>query len=114
MNPSAAIADPLQQKEKQEKEKQKAQPVENKETEEQKKALKKLNNRFQQLEVDLAKARAEKEKFEKQLSDPSIYEDKEKFQSALAAFNMQETKLKKVITEWEDVFEQLSEFEEKD
>ncbi len=103
-----------QQKEKQEKEKQKAQPVENKETEEQKKALKKLNNRFQQLEVDLAKARAEKEKFEKQLSDPSIYEDKEKFQSALAAFNMQETKLKKVITEWEDVFEQLSEFEEKD
>ncbi len=103
-----------QQKEKQEKEKQKAQPVENKETEEQKKALKKLNNRFQQLEVDLAKARAEKEKFEKQLSDPFIYEDKEKFQSALAAFNMQETKLKKVITEWEDVFEQLSEFEEKD
>ena len=48
------------------------------------------------------------EKFEKHLSDPTVYADAEKFKHALTNFKNQENKLKEITKEWEDVFVQLS------
>ncbi len=76
--------------------------------EEQKKLKKKLNHRFKQLEEELAAARTEKELLETRLSEPSTYADQDKFKKALESFNLQEAKVKKIISEWENVFEQLS------
>jgi ATP-binding cassette subfamily F protein 3 len=100
------------QKEKKEKEVARSAKQDSKEGEESRKRRKKLTNRFQHLEEELAKERALKEKLEEKLSDPSVYADPGKFQQALSAFNAQDAKLKKIITEWEEIFEQLSELGE--
>lgn len=100
-------------KEKQEKEKQKKEAKEEKSkviSDDQRKLKKKLTTRFQQLEDDLKKLNEEKEHLEKKLADPGVYTDPANFQTTLEAFNQSTSKLKDKTKEWEDVFEQLSDF----
>jgi ATP-binding cassette subfamily F protein 3 len=79
--------------------------------EEEKKLKKKLNTRFQNLEADLQKAKKTKEELEKELGDPEIYQNTDKFQKAMEKFNQHETILKQITKEWEEVFEQLTAME---
>ena len=76
--------------------------------EEEKKLKKKLSNRFQNLETDLQKAKQTKEALEKELGDPEVYENTDKFQVAMEKFNHHETILSDLTKEWEEVFEQLT------
>ena len=76
--------------------------------EEEVKQKKKLTSRFKRLEEELSNTKKEKEKFEKDLSDQSVYSDPEKFKNALENFNKHEAKLKEITKEWEDVFVKLS------
>ena len=76
--------------------------------EEEVKQKKKLTSRFKRLEEELSNTKKEKEKFEKDLSDQSVYSNPEKFKNALENFNKHEDKLKEITKEWEDVFVKLS------
>ena len=72
---------------------------------------KKLNSRFQHLEEDLQKAKKTKADLEKNLGDPEIYQNSDKFQKAMENFNRHETILNQITKEWEEVFEQLTAME---
>ncbi len=97
-----------QLKEKQAKEKNKKEALAKNDNDESVKQKKKLSSRLKSLESEMETARIEKEKLETQLSDPGIYSYPEKFKTALEKFNTQETKLKQITREWEEVFESLS------
>ena len=105
-----AIDKTAQEGVKKEKEKKKAeQKVE--QNDDEKKLKKKLSSRFQNLEEDLQKAKKTKEDLEKQLGDPEIYQNADKFQKTMEKFTSHETILKDLTKEWEEVFEQLSAME---
>ncbi len=77
-------------------------------SDEQLKAKKKLDSRFQKLEVELQNAKKLKVALEAELGDPAIYQNADKFQRTMEKFNQHETLLNQITKEWEEVFEALS------
>ena len=81
-------------------------------SEDQIKVKKKLDSRFQKLEVELQNAKKLKVAIEAELGDPAIYQNANKFQMTMEKFNQHETILDQITKEWEEVFEALSLMEE--
>ena len=81
-------------------------------SDEQLKAKKKLDSRFQKLEIELQNAKKIKVALEVELGDPAIYQNADKFQVTMEKFNQHETILNQITKEWEEVFEALSSLEE--
>lgn len=80
---------------------------------EHKKELQKQQRLFQQLEEKIAMVNKEKTDLEKQLIDPEIYSDKNKFIETESLFKKKEAELRKLNAEYEKVFEKLMELEQK-
>lgn len=87
---------------------QEEKPQKIQEDEEQRKLKRKLQQRFQNLESNLEKLKAEKADLEKQLSLPKVYSDPVLFQETLQRFNENAEKLKSFEAEYEQVFESLA------
>ena len=81
-------------------------------SEDQLKVKKKLDSRFQKLEVELQNAKKIKVAIEAELGDPAIYQNADKFQMTMEKFNQHETILDQITKEWEEIFEALSSMEE--
>ena len=79
---------------------------------EQKKELQKVKNKFKQLEEKLVILNANKTKLENQLADPTIYGDKDKFLKAESEYNQSVKELADANKEYEVVFEQMMNLEE--
>jgi ATP-binding cassette subfamily F protein 3 len=69
---------------------------------------KKLNTQLKNMEQEIERIKNEKDRMESDLSDENIYSNPDKFKQALEEFNLQETKLKKITSEWESLFEKLT------
>lgn len=78
-----------------------------------KKEYQKQQKKFQQLEEQMAKLQEEKTKLESQLADPTMYSDKTQFQKLDDAYKQHTVKLQVVTTEYDNIFEQMLEMEEK-
>jgi ATP-binding cassette subfamily F protein 3 len=87
---------------------QEEKPQKIQEDEEQRKLKRKLQQRFQNLESNLEKLKAEKADLEKQLSLPKVYSEPVLFQETLQRFNENAEKLKSFEAEYEQVFESLA------
>ncbi|MEY4595444.1 MAG: hypothetical protein RIQ47_1854, partial [Bacteroidota bacterium] len=85
-----------------------AKPVKVEPTEDQKKQAKKLRQRFEKLEAELATLNEKKQQLEVKLADPNVFGQAEIFQSTLQEFNQIEAGISEKSKEWEDIFEQLS------
>lgn len=83
------------------------------ETRELRKEYQKQQKKFQQLEEQVAKLQEEKAKLEAKLADPAIYSDKTEFQKLDEAYKQQTAKLETVTIEYDKIFEQMLEMEEK-
>lgn len=88
-------------------EKKMAQPVSN----DQKKELQKIKNRFKQLEEELGKVAKAKTDLEQLLATPEIYGDKTKFVKTEAEYKTAQANWEKVNAEYEVVFEKMMELE---
>lgn len=82
-------------------------------SQDQKKELQKVKNKFKQLEEKLAVLNKNKNELEASLADPVIYSDKQKFLQAEAAYQAAVKELKEANDTYEQVFEQLVSLEEK-
>lgn len=80
---------------------------------EQKKDFQKLQRKFQQAEEQLNKLKLEKEKLEVQLTAPDIYANKQRFLETEQAYKKNEQLLQQANREYEMLFEQMMEAEEK-
>ena len=76
-----------------------------------KKDLQKLKNRFKQLETEIAPLQENKTKLEAALANPDIYGDKTKFLEAETAYKKATENWEKVNKEYEEVFEKIMELE---
>ena len=103
--PAVATAPKIEKKEV----KQAAPPI----SQDQKKELQKVKNKFKQLEEKLAVLNKNKNELEASLADPVIYSDKQKFLQAEAAYQAAVKELKEANDAYEQVFEQLVTLEEK-
>jgi ATP-binding cassette subfamily F protein 3 len=81
------------------------------EVKEKQKEEKRIRNKFNKAESDLAVMQAEKIQLEKQLADPEIYANKEKFQAAESNYKVIVNKLEHAKKDYEELFEQLMAFE---
>lgn len=88
-------------------EKKTAQPVSN----DQKKELQKIKNRFKQLEEELGKVAKAKTDLEHLLATPEIYGDKTQFVKTEAEYKTAQANWEKVNAEYEVVFEKMMEIE---
>lgn len=86
-------------------------PVVNVVTNDEKKDLLKLKNRFKQLEDEIAPLQEIKTKLEAALANPDIYGDKNKFIEAETAYKKATESWEKVNKEYEEVFEKIMELE---
>lgn len=80
---------------------------------EQKKEFQRLQKKFQQAEEQLEKLNKEKTELEARLADPGTYADKQKFLEAEQAYKKNELALQAANKEYEKLFEQMMEAEEK-
>lgn len=80
---------------------------------EQKKEFQRLQKKFQQAEEQLEKMNKEKVILEARLADPATYADKQKFLEAEQAYKKNEFALQNANREYEQLFEQMMEAEEK-
>lgn len=78
-----------------------------------KKEHQKLQRKFQKVEEDLDKLQQEKLKLETQLADPEFYADKDKFLKVDEAYRDFMTKFEEKEGEYNQLFEQIMELEEK-
>ncbi len=78
-----------------------------------KKELQKLQRVFQQIEQDLARSQARKNDLTAQLADPAIYSDKGRFLETETAFKKAEEDIAKLTIQYEQVFENIMQLEEK-
>lgn len=78
-----------------------------------KKEHQKLQRKFQKVEEDLDKMQQEKLKLETQLADPEFYADKDKFLKVDEAYRDFMTKFEEKEREYNQLFEQIMELEEK-
>ena len=85
-----------------------AKPLKVEPSEDQKKQAKKLRQRFEKLEAELATLNEKKQQLEVKLADPNVFGQVEIFQSTLQEFNQIEAGISEKSKEWEDIFEQLS------
>jgi ATP-binding cassette subfamily F protein 3 len=76
-----------------------------------KKELQKLKNRFKQLEEKLAVLNTNKNTLENKLADPAVYGDKSKFLTAESEYKKSVEELNAANSEYEKVFEQIMEME---
>ena len=76
-----------------------------------KKELQKLKNRFKQLEEKLAVLNTNKNTLENKLADPTVYGDKSKFLTAESEYKKSVEELNAANSEYEKVFEQIMEIE---
>ncbi len=76
-----------------------------------KKELQKLKNRFKQLEEKLAVLNTNKNTLENKLADPAVYGDKSKFLTAESEYKKSVEELNAANAEYEKVFEQIMEME---
>ncbi len=79
---------------------------------EQKKELQKIKNRFKQLEEKLVILNQEKTTLENRLADPDIYGNKDKFIQAESDYNKAIQILSEANKEYEKIFEQIMELEQ--
>jgi ATP-binding cassette subfamily F protein 3 len=77
----------------------------------QKKDLQKIKNRFKQLEEKLAYLNSNKIVLENKLADPAIYSDKDKFLFAETEYKKAVDELNAANAEYEKIFEQIMEME---
>lgn len=85
-----------------------AKPVKATPTEDQQKQVKKLRQRFEKLETELAELNEKKQDLEVRLADPKVFGEPSVFQSTLQEFNQLEAGIGEKSKEWEAIFEQLS------
>lgn len=85
-----------------------AKPVKVEPSEDQKKLAKKLRQRFEKLEAELAVLNEKKQVLEVKLADPKVFGEPAVFQSTLQEFNQLEAGIGEKSKEWEELFEQLS------
>ena len=85
-----------------------AKPVKATPTEDQQKQVKKLRQRFEKLETELAELNEKKQDLEVRLADPKVFGEPAVFQSTLQEFNQLEAGIGEKSKEWEAIFEQLS------
>lgn len=78
---------------------------------EKQKEEKRIRSKFNKLEEELNKLNEKKSGLEQLLSDPSTYADKHLFQSTEAEYNLVSSKVAQLQPEYEQLFEQLLEFE---
>ncbi len=78
-----------------------------------KKELQKQQRMLQQLEEKITTTTEQRNKMEQQLSEPSTYTDKDKFQQTETAYKKLSNELKQFNKEYEMVFEKVMELEEK-
>ena len=76
-----------------------------------KKELQKLKNRFKQLEEKLAVLNTNKNTLENKLADPAVYGDKSKFLTAESEYKKSVEELNAANSEYEKIFEQIMELE---
>jgi ATP-binding cassette, subfamily F, member 3 len=76
-----------------------------------KKELQKLKNRFKQLEEKLAVLNTNKNTLENKLADPAVYGDKSKFLTAESEYKKSVEELNAANAEYEKIFEQIMEME---
>jgi len=76
-----------------------------------KKELQKLKNRFKQLEEKLAVLNTNKNTLENKLADPTVYGDKSKFLTAESEYKKSVEELNAANSEYEKVFEHIMEME---
>jgi ATP-binding cassette subfamily F protein 3 len=76
-----------------------------------KKELQKLKNRFKQLEEKLVVLNTNKNTLENKLADPAVYGDKSKFLTAESEYKKSVEELNAANSEYEKVFEQIMEME---
>jgi len=76
-----------------------------------KKELQKLKNRFKQLEEKLAVLNTNKNTLENKLADPAVYGDKSKFLTAESEYKKSVEELNAANSEYEKIFEQIMEME---
>ena len=79
----------------------------------QKKELQKIKTRIKQLEEQLLSLKNNKTRLENELANPEIYGNKQKFLQAESDYNAAVKSLSDKNTEYEKVFEQMMEMEEK-
>ncbi|MBL7726878.1 MAG: ATP-binding cassette domain-containing protein [Dinghuibacter sp.] len=80
---------------------------------EQKKEFQRLQKKFQQAEEQVGKLNREKERLEALLAAPDTYADKQKFLETESAYKKNELSLQQANREYEMLFEQMMEAEEK-
>ncbi len=85
--------------------------VQNNISNDQKKELQKIKNKFKQIEEKLVVLNEEKTKLENRLADPEIYGNKEKFIQAENEYNKALQALTDANKEYEIIFEQMMELE---
>ncbi len=78
-----------------------------------KKDLQKLQRQFQKLEDDITKLKGDNSQLEAKLADPQVYGNKEEFKKLDTAYRQNTESLNKMNTEYDKVFEQIIELEEK-
>ena len=76
-----------------------------------KKELQKQQRLFQQFEEKIAQLKQEKLKLENDLSSPSTYSDKQRYEETETKYRQVTTELEKLNTEYEKVFEKIVELE---
>jgi ATP-binding cassette subfamily F protein 3 len=79
---------------------------------EKKKELQRVQKKFQQVEIDLAKEQNLKSELEAKLSDPSIYANKTLFLEAEAQYKGVNEKVKMLTSSYEKLFEEILRLEE--
>ena len=76
-----------------------------------KKELQKQQRLFQQFEEKIAQLKQEKLKLENDLSSPSTYSDKQRYEETETKYRQVTAELEKLNTEYEKVFEKIVELE---
>lgn len=94
-------------------EKKPAAPADGRMNKEQKKEFQRLQKKFQQAEEQLDKLNKEKVILEARLADPGTYADKQKFLETEQAYKKNEMALQGANKEYEKLFEQMMDAEEK-
>lgn len=95
------------QKEKQNKKKQ-AEDKKETESDDKRKQKKKLSNRFEAVELELAKLKNEMKELEDKMARTEIYSDPVQFQQTLEIYNNKKLKINDITKEWEELFMLLS------